>query len=92
MLHIPLLRAGQPYQSLSTIEVLNSQTGEPMAVMSQANRGLISRDMLSKSDHKRVLDQFTVADLIQISQTAGQHFMQAELSIGQQLQSPNGEP
>ena len=89
MLHIPLLRAGQPYQSLSTIEVLNSQTGEPMAVMSQANRGLISRDMLSKSDHKRVLDQFTVADLIQISQTAGQHFMQAELSIGQQLQSPN---
>jgi len=89
MLHIPLLRAGQPYQSLSTIEVLNSQTGEPMAVMSQANRGLISRDMLSMSDHKRVLDQFTVADLIQVSQIAGQHFMQAELPIGQQLQSPN---
>ena len=82
MLHIPLLRAGQPYQSLSTVEVKHSQNGEPMAVMSLANRGLISRDMLNQAQRKRDLEQFSVAELIEISSKAGQYFLTADLQIG----------
>ena len=88
MLHIPLLRAGQPYQSLSTVEVKHSQNGEPMAMMSLANRGLISRDMLNQAQRKRDLEQFSVAELIEISSKAGQYFLTADLQIGDQNQSP----
>lgn len=89
MLHIPLLRGGEPYQSLSTIEVKHSQNGEPMAVMSQANRGLISRDMLSQEKRKRELDSFSVSELIEISRIAGQYFMSADLPLGDLTQSPD---
>jgi len=89
MLHIPLLRGGKPYQSLSTIEIKHSQNGEPMAVMSQANRGLISRDMLSQEKRKRELDSFSVFELIEISRIAGQYFMSADLPLGDLTQSPD---
>src|SRR5215471_10444537 len=40
MLHIPLLRQGQPYQSLDIVRVFHHRTGEPFVEISQANSGL----------------------------------------------------
>ena len=75
MLHIPLLRAGQIYYSLSKVELLHSQTQEPMAIVSQANPGLIARDFMSMSKNQRTLDSLSIHDLIRICQRAGQYFI-----------------
>ena len=45
MLNIPVIRWGKPYDSLEIDEVLHFATGEPIAKVSQANAGIISRDM-----------------------------------------------
>ena len=45
MVHVPILRRGMPYRSLDTLVVPHHRTGEPAAVMSQANTGLIRRDL-----------------------------------------------
>ena len=42
MLRIPLLRAGEPYTSLNTVEVADLRTGEPVVAVSHANAGLIA--------------------------------------------------
>src|SRR5207302_1470492 len=45
MLHIPILRHGKPYESIDKVTILHHATGEPVAQVSQANAGLISRDV-----------------------------------------------
>ena len=45
MLNIPVIRWGKPYESLEIDEVLHFATGEPIAKVSQANGGIIARDM-----------------------------------------------
>ena len=51
MLHIPILRHGKPYESIDKIEIVHHATGEPVAQVSQANAGLISRDI--RADGRR---------------------------------------
>ena len=84
---IPILRAGQIYHSLSKVELPHSQTKEPMAIVSQANPGLIARDFMSMPKNQRTLDCFSVHDLIGICQRAGQYFMYDDLLIGDESQS-----
>ena len=40
MIHFPVLRWGEPYQSLETEKVVHFATGEELAEVSQANGGL----------------------------------------------------
>ena len=47
MIHIPLLRAGKPYKSLDTVALKHFRDSEPVAAVSQANRGLIAKDFSS---------------------------------------------
>ena len=44
-MHLPLLRHGVPYKSLDVIRVPHHRTRETFAEMSQANAGLIRRDL-----------------------------------------------
>ncbi len=53
MLNIPVLRWGKPYESLETEQVTHFATGEPIAQVSQANGGIIQRDM--RKAKKRVI-------------------------------------
>jgi len=85
MLHIPILRHGKPYESVETVEIVHHATGEPVAVVSQANSGMITRDV-NRWDH-RVLDRFTVAQLIEICHKAAGLFMTAALPLGKEKQS-----
>ena len=73
MLHIPILRHGKPYESIDKIEIVHHATGEPVARVSQANAGLISRDM-KRMDYD-VLDQFTVRELIEMCRKAAEIFI-----------------
>ena len=45
MQHFPILRWGEPYNSLEKETVVHFDTGEPICEVSQANGGLIDRDM-----------------------------------------------
>ena len=80
MLHIPVLRHGTPYQSIDTVEIVHHATGEPVARVSLANAGLITRD-IARMDHD-VLEQFTVRELLGLSRKAADIFMSAELTVG----------
>ena len=44
MLHIPILRNGTPYESVDKVEIVHHATGEPVAMVSQANSGMVTRD------------------------------------------------
>lgn len=85
MLHIPILRHGKPYESIDTIEIVHHATGEPVAKVSQANAGLISRD-ISRMDYD-VLEQFTVRELIGMCRKAAEIFIGGTVPLGSTEQS-----
>ncbi|MBI5765392.1 MAG: aldehyde dehydrogenase [Planctomycetes bacterium] len=85
MLHIPILRHGKPYTSVETVEILHHATGEPVARVSQANSGMITRDV-GRWDH-RALERFTVAQLVEACSKAATIFMTATLPLGEVTQS-----
>jgi acyl-CoA reductase-like NAD-dependent aldehyde dehydrogenase len=81
MLHIPVLRGGRPYRSLDTIELRHVVTGEPVAHVSQANRGLIARDLLAAGERRRVLERLPVHELLGICARAARLFHDEELPV-----------
>jgi len=85
MLHIPILRHGEPYQSVETVEIVHHATGAPVALVSQANSGMVARD-IHRMD-RDVLEPFPIADLMAMCRKAGEHFMNSELPCGNELQS-----
>lgn len=88
MIHVPILRAGCPYRSLNVLRVSHVQTGEPIAMVSQANRGLIAKDLVTAADHKRALETLSVAELLAVCKRAARFFMESDLPLGADLQSP----
>ena len=60
MLQIPVIRWGKPYDSLDKAEVRHFRTGEPIASVSQANAGIIQRDMRKATRLVRSFARFRV--------------------------------
>jgi hypothetical protein len=85
MIHIPILRHGQPYESIEKTELVHHATGEPIAQASQANSGMIVRDIRRMDD--TVLERFTVRELIEICKRAARRFMTGGLPLGDAAQS-----
>src|SRR5579862_2607772 len=85
MLHIPILRHGKPYESVDTIEIVHHATGEPVAKVSMANAGLISRDISRMDDS--VLEQFTVRELVGMCRKAAEIFLNGAITIGDTKQT-----
>lgn len=88
MLHIPLLRAGETYESLARKQLRDVRTGEPVAEVSLANPGLIARELTKAPQNQQVLSSLTTGELIKICGQAGELFMAADLPIGDQIQAP----
>src|SRR5881296_1438446 len=89
MLHIPVLRWGQPYTSIDVDEVVHFSTGEPIASVSRANGGLIQRDMRKAQRARDVLREIPIDDLIARAGTAGELYMNATLPMGDGTQTPD---
>ena len=87
MIHIPILRKGQPYKSIDVQRVPHFKTREPFVEISQANSGLIRRDLLDQEPARRALAAFTTAELIAMCRQAADYFMTATLPVGDQEQS-----
>ena len=80
--HVPILRNGRAYASLDTLTVTDPRTGEPCATVSQANAGLIRRDLRAMAEARRELRGFSCARLLDICAEAGELFLNSPLPCG----------
>jgi acyl-CoA reductase-like NAD-dependent aldehyde dehydrogenase len=90
MLHIPILRHGTPYKSLDVIRVPHHKTREPFVEISQANGGLIRRDLREEvqADARRELARVPYAQLLEMCAAAAGHFLNDRLPLGDGMQAP----
>ena len=88
MLHIPLLRNGEPYRSLDLAPVPHHRTRELFVEISQANAGLIRRDLRDQELGRRKLSKFSTAELVDICSRAAEHFASSALPLGDDTQKP----
>ena len=89
MLHIPILRHGSPYHSLDVARVPHHQTREIFVEVSQANAGLIRRDLSRQEIGSTALSKFSTRDLVNICSRAGEHFTNDSLPLGDTEQTPD---
>ena len=89
--HLPVLRRGHPYESLEKSDVADCRTGAILATVSQANPGIIRKDLPRFSESRAALKKFSVAQLIEICSRAGEQFLNGALPLGdeRELQSPS---
>ena len=87
MIHFPVLRWGRPYKSLEVATVVHFVTGEPVAEVSQANPGLIARDMRKGARAREVLRGVPTAELLGMVKKAAELFSSAELPLGEGSQT-----
>jgi len=89
VIHLPLLRWGEPYKSLDLDTVVHFATGEPIAEVSQANAGLVERDMRKAAQARAALREIPCADLIAMARNAAEIFMNDTLPLGEATQTPD---
>src|SRR5687768_1368242 len=87
MLHIPILRQGNPYKSLDVARVPHHRTRETFVEVSQANAGLIRKDLSRQEIARASLSKFTTRDLVEICTRAAEHFTDDSLPLGDATQS-----
>jgi len=88
--HLPVLRFGSAYESLDTIEVVDHRTKEPLAVVSQANPGLLRRDLKQLPAAAALLREMPARELTAVCGRAAELFAGAELPQNERgdVQSP----
>jgi hypothetical protein len=92
MIHIPILRHGVPYTSLDAIRIPHHRTREPFAEMSQANPGIIRRDLRDEeqASAREALSKIPFERLLDLCRRAANHFLNDTLPLGDAQQSPDG--
>ncbi|HEY8550666.1 MAG TPA: aldehyde dehydrogenase family protein [Vicinamibacterales bacterium] len=81
MLHLPILRFGRPYKSLDVVQAVHYRTREPIAEISQANLGLVRRDLLNQGQYRAALARVPFAELVEMSKRAAEAFLQDTLPL-----------
>ncbi|HJR59706.1 MAG TPA: aldehyde dehydrogenase family protein [Vicinamibacterales bacterium] len=91
MLHIPILRHGVPYKSLDVIRIPHHRTRETFAEMSQANGGIIRRDLRdeTQAEARAALATLSFEQLLDVCTRAAGHFLHDTLPLGDAEQSPD---
>jgi acyl-CoA reductase-like NAD-dependent aldehyde dehydrogenase len=89
MIHIPVLRWGEPYKSMEIDKVVHFASGEVLAEVSRANAGLVERDMRQARRARDVLREIPIPELLQMVKKAADLYTQAELPLGNGTQTPD---
>src|ERR1051325_8096025 len=89
MVKIPVLRWGQPYESLEKDNVIHFVAGETLAQVSQANAGLLAKDMRKAQRARDVLREIPCRELVALMKKAGALYKDATLPLGDGEQSPD---
>ena len=82
MLEIPVIRWGQPYESMEKQPVVHFETGEELASVHQANGGLIKMDMRKANKARDILRQFSIEELCEMAAKAADLYMEADPAAG----------
>jgi hypothetical protein len=77
-----------PYRSVNQVVTPHFRTREPFVSMSQANLGLIRRDLLKQSDAREALLRIPVADLVAMAGRAAEHFLNDPLPLDPESGTP----
>ncbi len=90
MIHLPILRRGVPYKSLDVVTVPHHRTREPFVEISQANPGLIRRDLRPEQQAaaRDTLARVPFDRLIAMCAEAADHFLSDALPLGDDEQRP----
>lgn len=91
MIHLPILRHGAPYRSLDVVRVPHHRTREPFVEISQANPGLIRRDLRPEQQAaaRHALAGIPFDRLIAMCAEAAGYFLHDTLPLGEgAVQSP----
>jgi acyl-CoA reductase-like NAD-dependent aldehyde dehydrogenase len=87
MVHVPILRAGRPYRSIDVLRTPHYRTREPFVEISQANVGLIRRDLRDQARTREILAAIPARELFAICGRAARLFGEADLPLGDSIQS-----
>jgi acyl-CoA reductase-like NAD-dependent aldehyde dehydrogenase len=89
MIKLPVIRWGQPYESLEVAEVIHFATGEPIAKVCQANAGIIRRDQREAHKAREALRRIPTGELIATLGKAADLYEKGTLPMGDGQQSPD---
>lgn len=91
MLHLPILRQGVPYRSLDVVTVPHHRTREPFVVISQANAGLVRRDLRPERQAaaREALASLPFERLLEMCTEAAEYFLNESLPLGDARQTPD---
>ena len=89
MINIPVIRWGEPYESLETDKVVHFDSGEVLAEVGQANGGMVQKDMKKAHRAREVLREIPIKELLSTVKKAADLYTQAELPLGDGVQSPD---
>jgi acyl-CoA reductase-like NAD-dependent aldehyde dehydrogenase len=89
MVNIPILRWGQPYESLELDKVVHFITGETLAQVGQANPGLLAKDMKKMQRAREVLREIPARELVEKMKKAADLYRDGTLPLGDGSQSPD---
>ena len=92
MIQLPILRQGKPYYSLDVTRVVHHRTREPFVEVSQANAGLIRRDLGKQDIPRSVLQKFSTGELVDICARAGDIFTEDPADYISQVSATTGLP
>lgn len=88
---LPILRLGRSYTSLDVAEVTHVGTGAPVVRVSQANTGLIARDLPGTAQARAALRRIPAKERVAMVRRAGDIFQNDTLPLGDDgtMQSPD---
>jgi acyl-CoA reductase-like NAD-dependent aldehyde dehydrogenase len=89
MVNIPILRWGQPYTSLDADNVVHFITGETLAKVSQANPGLLAKDIRFAQRARNALRDIPCRELSAMMKKAADLYRDATLPLGDGAQTPD---
>ncbi len=91
MLHLPILRQGRPYRSVDVARVPHFRSREPFVELSQANAGLVRRDLReeAQASMRASLARIPARELVALSGRAASIFIEDALPVGERAQSPD---
>lgn len=76
------MRLGRPYTSLDVAEINHVATGQPVVRVSQANSGLVARDLLQTKTARAALLRVPTRERVEKIKRAGEIFLNDTLPLG----------
>jgi len=91
MAHIPVLRLGKPYESLEQTELKDFRGEQIVANVSQANAGLIRKDLKKIGTSFQALQSMETGSLLQIYKKAASLFLEGNVPLGEGMEQSSDE-